>query len=113
MDFTYYVKQQKLWSLETFGEGQRSDGICKHIASELEEIKEHPSDLTEWIDVIILAIDGAWRMGFTPEEIETELRRKQLQNQLRKWPPREVSEANQDKPTFHIKTDEDKGEYHV
>ena len=47
MDFSYYVKQQKAWSLKTFGEGQRSDGICKHIASELEEIKEHPSDLTE------------------------------------------------------------------
>jgi len=103
MDFSHYVKQQKEWSLETFGKGQRTAGIIKHIQAELEEVREHPLDLTEWIDIIILTMDGAWRMGFTPDEIETELRRKQNQNFLRKWPPREQSESNQSEPMFHIR----------
>lgn len=104
MDFSYYVKRQKEWSTRTFGEGQRTPGIIKHIKKELEEIEESPLNLEEWIDVIILAMDGAWRMGFTPNEIETELRRKQTLNiEIRKWLPKEVNEANQDQPSFHIK----------
>lgn len=101
MDFSYYVKQQKEWSIKTFGEGQRVEGVLKHIEKELAEIREHPQDLTEYIDVIILAMDAAWRAGFTPDEIETELRRKQLQNTLRKWPP--INPNNHDDAIEHIK----------
>jgi hypothetical protein len=106
MNFSNYVHRQKYWSLETFGRGKRTDGICKHIEKELEEILSADNDkekLTECIDVIILAMDMAWRLGFTPEQIEYELDRKQRENFFRKWPTKEISEANQDKPTYHIK----------
>ena len=108
MDFAYYVKRQKDWSLTTLGRGRRTEGIIKHIQSELEEIKKSPLMLEEWIDVIILAIDGAWRMGFTSDDIEAELMRKQTLNiAIRKWPAIEVSEANESEPIYHIKEDND------
>lgn len=52
---------QRDWSLKTFGEGQRTEGIVKHIYQELQEIVSNPRDLEEWADVAILAMDGAWR----------------------------------------------------
>jgi hypothetical protein len=43
----------------------RPRGSCiKHIKKELDdEIAHDPLDLGEWIDVIILGLDGAWRTG--------------------------------------------------
>lgn len=116
MDFREYVQRQKDWSLETFGKGERTEGISEHIRHELEEIRlaNHRTEkLEECIDVIILAMDMAWRLGCTPEFIEMMLDRKQMKKFSRKWPSKEVSEANQDKPTFHIKTDETQGKYNA
>lgn len=49
------------WSEKTFGPGMRTEGITAHIRKELLEIEEDPNSLEEWIDVMILAFDGAWR----------------------------------------------------
>lgn len=106
MDFSDYVHRQREWSLVTFGNGKRTDGISKHIAHELEEIANAENDvekLEECIDVIILAMDMAWRLGWEPRVIEDMLLWKQTKNFSRKWPAKEVSEANQSEPTFHIK----------
>lgn len=106
MDFSEYIHRQREWSLVTFGNGARTDGISKHIRHELEEIANANNDverLEECIDVIILAMDMAWRLGFQPNTIEQMLHWKQEKNFARKWPAREVSEANQSEPTFHIK----------
>ena len=81
----------------TFGEGQRTVGITKHIRKELDEILENPTDLMEWIDVIILALDGAWRAGYTPRQIVEALDQKQQINFAREWPPN--SDPNE--PTEH------------
>lgn len=97
-----YVFAHKLWSEKNFGTGKRTEGLCKHIESELAEIRENPTDLKEWVDVIILAIDGAWRAGYTEYQIEDELIRKQEENFDRKW-PKSVSE---DEPIEHIKKEE-------
>lgn len=55
------VKRQIAMSDEAFGPGPRSEGIHKHIHKELEEIAADPLDVLEWIDVVILGLDGAWR----------------------------------------------------
>ena len=65
---------------------KRDDGIIDHIRKELEEIKKAPGDLEEWIDVVILALDGAWRNGYSSISIVNCLNRKQIKNQKRTWP---------------------------
>lgn len=58
-DLEEYIEDQKEWSWATFGSGYRTEGVLKHIESELMEIREAPKDVTEWCDVVILALDGA------------------------------------------------------
>jgi Protein of unknown function (DUF550) len=85
-DLIAHIKRQIEWSEKTFGPGDRTEGIIDHIKKELEEIALEPSDTEEWVDVIILAIDGAWRNGATAEQIVSRLHGKQLKNEQRKWP---------------------------
>lgn len=98
MKFSGYLHRQIAWSLSTFGDGERTEGLCKHIAKELEEIRQQPNDLMEWVDVIILALDGAWRAGYTPEQIASALIKKQRINFGRAW-----KRVSDDLPTEHIK----------
>lgn len=85
-DLVKHVRAAREWSRETFGPGARHKGVLDHIRKELGEIEAKPNDLAEWIDVIILALDGAWRAGHEPEAIAAALRDKQARNQQRKWP---------------------------
>ena len=85
-DLIAHLYRQRIWSTRTFGPGGRSVGLVDHIGKELQEILASPADLDEWIDVVILALDGAWRIGATPEEIVAALVAKQSRNELRKWP---------------------------
>lgn len=98
LDIVQFLENQMRWSLRVFGPSMRTGGITKHIESELEEIRAKPNDLSEWIDVVILGLDGAWRAGYTPEEVATELLRKQEVNFARNWPP----PAAEDMPNEHI-----------
>ena len=77
---------QRVWSAETFGPGRRTVGLCAHITKELAEIQVDPDDTREWIDVLILALDGYWRHGGKPEELAEMLEAKQLVNFERAWP---------------------------
>src|ERR1700689_102982 len=86
MNLTDHLYRQGVWSEHTFGPGERSKGIVDHIRKELLEIEAAPHDLSEWVDVAILAFDGAWRSGFTPEQIVRALEAKQTKNEKRKWP---------------------------
>lgn len=86
-DFITFIVIQREWSNRTFGPGLRTEGICKHIELELEEIRAEPLSL-EWLDVVILALDGAWRAGYSPHDIAQALLRKQDKNiHERKWGP--------------------------
>lgn len=80
-----YIHRHKDWSLSTFGDGQQTEKLCNHIEKELAEIRQSPNDLLEWVDIIILAIDGAWRAGYSPVEIINALIQKQAINFERKW----------------------------
>jgi len=85
-DLIMHIERQREFSERTFGHGVRTAGVCDHIRKELAEIEAKPHDLMEWVDVILLAIDGAWRAGYTPVEICEAIGSKQRKNERRKWP---------------------------
>lgn len=96
-----FIRQQKDFSLNAYGPGVRTDGVLKHIRKELLEIEADPFDLTEWIDVLLLTLDGTWRHGFEPEEVVLCLENKLAINKQRKWPDwRTVAEGES---IHHIK----------
>jgi len=81
-----HLAHQREWSRATFGPGTRTDGVLDHIEKELDEIRADPYDLGEWVDVIILAFDGAWRAGWGPQDIIDAIHAKQSKNEGRTWP---------------------------
>jgi hypothetical protein len=81
-----HIERQREWSRTTFGPDPHAEGVIDHIRKELVEIEEAPEDLEEWVDVIILGIDGAWRAGHSPQEIIDAIITKQLKNENRQWP---------------------------
>jgi Protein of unknown function (DUF550) len=85
-DMLVHLARQRSWSELTFGPGARTKGVVDHIRKELTEIEADPTDLTEWIDVVILALDGAWRAGGSPEQIISTMVAKQTKNEGRAWP---------------------------
>lgn len=84
-DVLEHLRRQQEWSERTFGSGCRTKGVIQHIQKELVEIEQDPSGL-EWIDVIILAFDGMWRAGYSPEQIIEAWQAKQVKNENRIWP---------------------------
>lgn len=86
------------WSKATFGPGRRTKGLLEHIRRELDEVAAAPDDLVEWVDVVLLAFDGYWRHGGTPEGFMDMVRYKFSVNQARKWPP----PAPDDEPNHHV-----------
>lgn len=82
-----YVQKQKEWSDRTFGppKFEDSERLCRHIEKELKEIRLRPYDCEEWADVIILALEGAWRNGHSPLSIAWTLQHKQEKNFARQW----------------------------
>ena len=98
MNLVTYISAQKAWSTRVFGEGPRVEGICKHIEKELKEVRAEPTEVVEWIDIAILALDGAWRAGYTPLQICAASIAKQDVNFNRKW----ESGKSQDEPMFHV-----------
>jgi hypothetical protein len=97
-----FIREQKTWALATFGPGLRTRSICNHIRNELIEIEAHPLDLAEWDDVIMLGLEGAWRIGATEEEIEASLWGKLKIVQERKY----ILPADEDAPMEHDRTAE-------
>jgi hypothetical protein len=101
-DLEAHLARQRRFSESTFGPGLRTAGVLDHIKRELVEIADKPTDLAEWIDVAILALDGAWRTGATPAQIITALEAKQTKNEARTWP--DWRTADPDKAIEHDRT---------
>ena len=97
-----HLERQRAWSRETFGMLQRPAGVIDHIRKELLEIEADPTDLEEWVDVIILAFDGAWRAGWEPPDILKAIVAKQTKNESRVWP--DWRTADPDKAVEHIRS---------
>jgi hypothetical protein len=80
--------------------------VIDHIRKELKEIEADPSDVFEWIDVILLACDGAYREGHEPEAIVAALAAKLALNERRSWPDWRTADLT--KGIGHIKGSETK-----
>ena len=85
-DLVAHLKRQRAFSRSTYGPGPRAEGVIDHIRKELIEVENDPGDVFEWIDVVLLALDGAWRAGYSPEHIAWALENKQERNEGRDWP---------------------------
>lgn len=118
-DLVAHIYRQRGFSRATYGPGPRTEGVTAHIGKELVEIRKAAEDYAnsvgrdakartreelkyEWIDVLLLGLDGAWRAGFTPEEIVEALAEKQSRNELRDWPDWRTADPN--KPIEHVRT---------
>jgi hypothetical protein len=89
MNLVAHLYRQRAFSRATFGPGTRTKGVCDHIRKELKEIEacmERRQALGEWVDVILLALDGAWRTGYSPEDVVQAIELKQTINEDRDWP---------------------------
>lgn len=104
-DFAAHLAHQAKWSESTFGPGARTAGVCDHIRKELLEIEADPLDLKEWVDVVILALDGAWRCGGSPQQIIDGIVAKQAKNEGRNWP--DWRTADPTKAIEHLRTSND------
>lgn len=112
-EMAQYLTDAREFSLRTFGPGKRTGGVTKHIEKELDEIREKPDDLTEWVDVIILACDGYWRHGGQPETLMADMMAKLAKNKLRKWPtPTSEDEAIEHDRTYDDPLNPDLGPEH-
>lgn len=100
-DLHLHLERQRDFSKRTFGPGARTSGVIDHIRKELLEIEAEPTKLSEWIDVVILALDGAWRAGHSPDDIIAALVAKQAKNEARQWP--DWRTAPLDKAIEHVR----------
>jgi hypothetical protein len=96
-----YIRRHREWGVKTFGPHARTKGVIDHIRKELSEIEAKPDDPSEWIDVVILAIDGYLRHGGAPSEFMMQLFAKQRVNFNRDWPNWE--DASEDEAIEHVR----------
>lgn len=96
-----HLARQRAFSSRTFGPGPRTEAVLDHIRKELAEIEASPYDLGEWVDVVILALDGAWRAGHEPRQIIDAIAAKQARNEARRWPDWRTAEP--DKAIEHVR----------
>lgn len=97
-DFADWLKRKNAWAIQTFGPGDAADrvaGISDHIRKELDELAKAPNDLEEWIDLIFLATDGAWRTGATERDVTDALEHKLMKNMARTWPDWRTAEPGE------------------
>ena len=96
-DLSEHLCRQIAFSRATFGPGQLTAGVIDHIREELVEVEEAGGTPEEWVDVVILALDGLTRsilyapLGFSStDEAAAQaahmIREKQGINEQRRWP---------------------------
>ena len=66
-DLIAHLTRQGAFSRATFGPGPRTEGVLKHIESEIEEVRRAAAEgdldelVKEWTDIAILGLDGLIR----------------------------------------------------
>jgi len=109
-DLVAHLVRQMQFSLKTFGPGPRLGGITSHIEKELIELRDEGGPLSEWVDVIILGFDGAWRSIGLPGDqmvvvamhVINAIVQKQSRNERRAWP--DWHNTTQDAAIEHVRT---------
>lgn len=107
LDLVEHLRRQQAFSRKAFGPGRRVAALLDHLRKELAEIEADPASLEEWVDVAMIALDGAWRCGATVEEVAAQLARKQVINECRQWPDwreeppdRAIEHVRESRPEF-------------
>jgi hypothetical protein len=112
MDLKQHLIRQMAFSHATFGPGTRTKGVCDHIRKELIEVADAHGESDEWVDVVILALDGLTRqLAFCngkrqdPERVAeiacNMILGKQARNEARDWP--DWRTAAPDKAIEHVR----------
>lgn len=116
MDLKQHLIRQMAFSHATYGPGERRKGVIDHIKKELVEVEESLGDSREWVDVVILALDGLTRrLAYARGENERRdpkdvaetvcnmIEGKQTRNESRQWP--DWRTADKSKAIEHVKED--------
>ncbi|MCA9223804.1 MAG: DUF550 domain-containing protein [Planctomycetales bacterium] len=105
MDFITYLTRQITFSRGAFGPARRHKGVVEHIKKELEELEDAGGSPDEWVDLVMLSLDGLTRavrerlregtdimQGFEPthdriaRDSVAVIVGKLAKNELRDWP---------------------------
>ena len=114
-DLEAHLTRQMVFSRATFGPGERREGVTDHILKELDEVATSDGAAAEWVDVVILALDGLTRRlwanapACSADEVAATacrmIRGKQSRNERRDWP--DWRAADPTKAIEHIRGKED------
>jgi K+-transporting ATPase c subunit len=113
--------RQMAFSKATYGPGARTNGVLDHIKKEVEEVRENGGSAEEWVDLVILSLDGLTRqLSFCNEKTDQTKRvstsadiseaacnmivEKQDRNENRSWP--DWRTADLEKAIEHDRTQE-------
>jgi hypothetical protein len=105
VDLESHLLRQMAWSHATFGPGERTAGVIDHIRKELKEVEMANGESSEWVDVVILALDGLTRRlafcnGYRADPQRVALTAvnmivgKQSRNEARVWPDWRTADPN-------------------
>lgn len=100
--FLEWLRRHREWSQATFGPHLQVSSTLDHIQKEVDEARLYPGDKSEWVDIIILAVDGLQRNGASDEEIMSLIEGKQAVNERRKWPDWRTADLS--KAIEHVRT---------
>lgn len=111
MNFKEHLHRQAVFSKATFGPGPRTEGVLDHISKEMDEVRKAKIKSDEWVDMVILSLDGLLRSikdqypGFNFEQVAysavEKIKSKQSINEKRDWPDWRTSDPN--KAIEHVK----------
>ena len=118
MDLKQHLIRQMAFSIATYGPGTRTNGVLGHLTKEIEEVRESNGSADEWVDLVILSLDGLTRqLSFCNEQDQriataSEIAEracamivgKQDRNENRNWPDWRTMSAN--KAIEHDRTGE-------
>ena len=81
IDMIAHLTRQGAFCRATFGPGPRTEGVLKHIESEIEEVRRAAAEndldelVKEWTDIAILGLDGLIRAVRAREDARDEAKR--------------------------------------
>lgn len=99
-NFLEFCEAQSEWSQATFGtDSERGPiGALKHLAKEVTEALENPSDEMEYVDCLFLVIDASRRAGISGQRLLGLAFEKLEINKARTWP-----KPTSDEPVEHVR----------
>lgn len=104
-DLVAHLTRQMVFSKATFGPGPRTSGVLDHITKEIAEVRASSGSPAEWVDIVILALDGLTRelwsgSGYNESADEAAsmaarmIADKQGRNERRNWPDWRTSDPS-------------------